>query len=167
MDSTDDIETTLTTGLDRFREDGDLARFQLFLSECRAPEIADALQGLVPVDQATLFQSATPELQADLLEETEGRTQDTLLALIEDPARRSAVLEEMGADDVADLVDEMTEEQREEILVGVDSERAETIRDLARYDPDSAGGLMTPEFLAVEEHVSVQDVKDRIRGDED
>ncbi len=167
MNPSENLDVALKSELDRFRDGGDSARFHLFVERHHAPELADALESLVTDDQALLFENVSPELQADLLEEAEGRTQDALLALIEDPDRRSAVLEEMGADDVADLVDEMSEEEREEVLAAVDSERAEKIRDLARYDPDSAGGLMTTDFLAVEEHVTVQFVKDRIRGDEE
>lgn len=167
MSSAETLKSTLKNELISFREGGDVEAFRAFMDAHHAPEIAEALEVLGSSDQSLLFENVSAELQADLLEETDGRTQEFLLGMIEDPGRRSAVLEEMGADDVADIIDEMSEEAREEVLAGIDVARAEKIRGLARYQPDTAGGIMTTDLLAVEEAATVQSVKDRIRGDDD
>jgi magnesium transporter len=55
----------------------------------------------------------------------------------------------MDPDDAVDVVDQLPDEDVDQILVRMKAEDAAEIRALAGHEPDSAGGLMTPEFVAV------------------
>src|SRR5207344_2390652 len=68
------------------------------------------------------------------------------------PETSAEVLTEMAADDRADLINELPELLRESILTELqrnEPEVAEETRVLASYGPDTAGGIMTTEFLAL------------------
>jgi magnesium transporter len=55
----------------------------------------------------------------------------------------------MDPDDAADVVEELSEPEAEGILIRMAPDEAAEIRELADYPPESAGGIMTPEFVAV------------------
>ena len=81
---------------------------------------------------------------ADLLEEM---SEDEQVRLIEGLGieRLARVLDEMDADDAADLLAEFPAGRQAELLHAMDPEEAEPVRRLLTYQPDTAGGLMTPE----------------------
>jgi magnesium transporter len=59
------------------------------------------------------------------------------------------LLEEMDPDDAADVIEELPDTTADEILIRMSPDDAAEIRRLAAYEPDTAGGLMTPDFVAV------------------
>jgi len=81
---------------------------------------------------------------ADLLEEL---SEDEQVRIVEglDLAKAARVLDEMEADDAADLLGEFPAIRRAELLSAMDPAEAAPVRRLLRYEPDTAGGLMTPE----------------------
>ncbi|HRA48626.1 MAG TPA: magnesium transporter, partial [Thermomicrobiales bacterium] len=60
------------------------------------------------------------------------------------------VLEAMDPDDATDVIDEFSADEAEQILVHMDAEDAAEIRELLAYPEDTAGGIMTPSFVAIE-----------------
>ena len=100
---------------------------------------------------------------ADLLEEMPEQDQVRLLASL--GLERSAdVVEEMEPDDAADLLAEMPAEQRERLLTAMEAVQAADLRRLLRYEPTTAGGLMTSQPLVVTPETSVAEVLARIRN---
>jgi magnesium transporter len=130
--------------------------------ELHAKDLADVAQAL-PREMVAPFLSALPvERAADVLE-----------YLNED--LRSEVLETMSVRQAAELVTEMTPDDRADTLEGLEeettegilseipaAERAETEKLLA-YEPDSAGGLMTTEFVSVSEDTPVDEALAAVR----
>jgi magnesium transporter len=74
------------------------------------------------------------------------------------------VLEELPPDEAADVVGELSRDDREEVLAEMEREEAADIRELLAYPPETAGGRMTPEFLAVRETMSVDDALQHLRS---
>ena len=90
---------------------------------------------------------------------------DTQVEVLEDlePARAADILEEMSPDDAADLVADLSDRSRDEILALMEHDEAEEVRDLLAFPEDSAGGLMTTEFVAVPAHLTAAETIDRLR----
>jgi Mg2+ transporter MgtE len=99
---------------------------------------------------------------ADTIEEMEPETQVEVLEDLE-PARAADILEEMSPDDAADLVADLSETARGEILALMERDEAAEVEELLSYPEDTAGGIMTTEFVAVPEHLTAAQTIDRLR----
>jgi len=66
-------------------------------------------------------------------------------------------------DESADIVGMLEPEQREKVLQLMEPEEAQEVRELLRYPPDTAGGIMSPDFVAVQEDMTVAQVLEVLR----
>ena len=146
--------------------DEDPASVAAETEELHAADLADVAEA-IPEDRLVTFLTALPPARAaDVLEYLdEGRR---ALALEGMSTRQAAALvSEMTPDDRADLLEELAEENEEradEILAEIpEAARAETERLLA-YDPASAGGLMTTEFVSAPETMTVEEALRGVRA---
>jgi len=78
-------------------------------------------------------------------------------------ARAIKILEDLDPDDAADLVHELDPEDRERLFERLDPKIAGIVRDLMTYDPETAGGVMTPEVATIRAGISVDDAIGHIR----
>jgi len=130
--------------------------------ELHAKDLATVAEAL-PRDHVALFLSALPvERAADVLEYL---NEDLRTEVLETMSVRQAaeLVTEMTPDDRADALEDLQEESAEEILSEIPAaERAETEKLLA-YEPDTAGGLMTTEFVSVSEDTPVDEALAAVR----
>ena len=117
-------------------------------------ELAQALGDLDPVELGRLVTRLGDEALAELIAELDAVDAARLLRKL-GSAQAADVLEEMDPDDAADVVGELRPEEAEAILVEMDHEEAQDVRDLLSYPPESAAGIMTPDFVAVAPHLTV------------
>jgi CBS domain-containing protein len=105
---------------------------------------------------------ADPELEADVFEELESHHQ---LEFIDERSDEDVahVLARMESDDAADLVAELPEERREQIVELLPTVQRRRVRTLLGYDPATAGGLMSPDFVCVYSQATHPEVLERIR----
>ena len=132
------------------------------LRELHPADLATIIDQLAPRDRAGVLASLDDEAAADAIEEMEP---DTQVEVLEDlpPERAADILEEMSPDDAADLVADLSEAARAEILPLMEHDEAAEVQELLGYPEDSAGGIMTTEFIAVSEDLTAADTIDRLR----
>ncbi len=125
-------------------------------------DLADILEDLGKKSSTSVFSALDEEKAADVLEEMETQTQIHIIESL--PVNKVAdVLEKMPADEVADILDEIEDEKAEMLLKEMDSESSQEVRELLEYPDNSAGGLMTTDFLAFRPGLSVDDVIKELR----
>ena len=118
------------------------------LAELHPSDIAEIISDLNRAEHAGILQQLELSQLADTLEEVEPDFQANLLEHFPDE-KVADVLEEMAPDEATDLLAEMPQERRQGLLRLMESKEAAEVRELLKYDEDSAGGLMTTEYLAV------------------
>jgi len=125
-------------------------------------DLAEIISDLSKAEGARLLSALDVETAADALEEVEPEFQASLISGLESE-RAADVLEAMAPDEAADLVAELEPEQRSELMPLVESGRAHEIEALLQHPEDTAGGIMTTEYLAVPDRLAVDEVLDLLR----
>ncbi|HYC51838.1 MAG TPA: magnesium transporter [Gemmatimonadaceae bacterium] len=131
--------------------------------ELHPADLADVAE-LLPRDQVRAFLTALPPARAaDMLEYLNEDLRTELLEAL--PAEQAAALvSQMTPDDRTDVLEEMDEEAAEDIVSELPAEAREETERLLRYEPDTAGGLMTTEFVSVSEDMHVDAALESVRA---
>ena len=72
----------------------------------------------------------------------------------------------MAPDSAADVLNELQKETSQEILEDMEQEPAAEVEELLEHEEDTAGGLMTTQYIALHEHALVEDAAEALRGNE-
>jgi sporulation protein YlmC with PRC-barrel domain len=135
---------------------------QQHLSKMRPADLAEIVEDLSLKEGVALFAQMDTETAADALEEVAPERQVSLLESL-DRDRAADILEEMDPDDAADVLGEMSDEKANELLSLMDQDEQEDVRELLAYPEDSAGGIMTTEYVAVLPTLTAQQIIDHLR----
>ncbi len=133
------------------------------LSELHPADIAEIVHQLTPGQGARLIEGLDNETAADTMEEIDTERQRLILENIQ-PERAADILDAMGPDEAADLLSLLSEERAQELLKLMQPEESEEVQDLLEYDEDSAGGLMTTDYIALNATKTVADAIEAVRS---
>lgn len=117
-------------------------------------DIHDLLNGLPKSFVAEIIEEADEEEQIKILQQfTNGE--------------KSEILNSMASDDVADLIDELAGDRKSYVIGLLDGETRKDVEKLLTYDSETAGGIMTTEFLAIYEDKTIESALKYIRSETD
>jgi len=136
------------------------------LNEIHPADVADILETLEPEQRSRVFKHLDKEAAADTLSELEDEMQADVIEDIEE-GHASDLLAEMAPDDAADIIKDLDHNKAERLLRLMGVEDSDMIRSLLGYHDETAGGLMTPEFIAVLETGTVDDAINAIRAEDE
>jgi magnesium transporter len=156
LGSAPDLEHPATHDAVRLRVSGSR------IAKLHPADIADIVEDLGAKERRTVFATLTEEIAADTLEEMELEDQVSVIEHM-DTERASDILEEMPPDEVADILAELPQERAEQLLSRMQKEEAEDVKELLAYEEDTAGGLMTTEYVAVRETLTAQECIEELR----
>ena len=147
---------------------------QTLLAEKKYSTIRDVLVTMNPADIAAVFSGIEPdklpllfrllpkELAAESFVEMESEEQEALIRGISDKELRQ-VMDELYVDDAVDIVEEMPANVVQRILAQADPEMRKEINEILQYPEDSAGSVMTTEYVKLSPGMTVGDAILRIR----
>lgn len=137
------------------------------LKELHPGEIADILEELSHEQRQVMVASMDVETAAEALEETDYDVQKAILEGLE-PERAADILEEMEPSIAADLLSDLDESASEQIIqkFEFEDERAE-VAELMTYEENTAGALMTTDYLELAEDKTVEDALELLRDSAD
>src|SRR5581483_11176532 len=99
---------------------------------------------------------------AEIVGQLGGRDRAAIFASLDDE-RAADILEAMSPDEAADLLADLPEERREQLIAKMEADEAEDVEELLTYEEDTAGGLMTTEFVAIPVSLTAAQTIDRLR----
>lgn len=125
-------------------------------------DLLDLLEEL-DVEQKAVLMQRLPENDAALIfQEMEDFEQAEILRLLNDERAR-AILGNMSADDAVDLIGELSPSEAQEMLELIDDVDQADFGDLLKYPEESAGGLMTTEYISLPSDIAVEEAISRLR----
>lgn len=134
------------------------------LAKLHPAEVADLVEAASHREGEEIIAAvaADPEREADLFEELD---ESHTLEFVEDRSNEeiAGLLARMEADDAADLVLQLPEERREDVIGLLSPVQERRLRTLLGYDPATAGGLMSPEFVCVYADATREEAIDRVQ----
>lgn len=133
------------------------------LARLHPAELADLVEAASHSEGEEIIEAVgqDPEIEADLFEELEPQHQLEFLGDRSD-AEVAELLARMEADDAADLLGELPEERRDRVLERLAPIQRRRIRALSGHDEASAGGLMSPDFVALYTQATREEALERI-----
>jgi magnesium transporter len=143
---------------------GNLRAFLALAEKSEPADLGEVLSSLDEEERLTVVKALPARLSGAALVEmpNESQAEDTLETLAADsPQAAGDIVEELPDDEAADLVGGLDPEDQERILAEV--EDREDIEDLLRYDPETAGGLMTAQVVTVRATDTASDAIDSLR----
>ncbi len=126
------------------------------MEDLHPADIAEIYDGLSIEEATYLYLLLDPEKASDVLVELEEDDREAFLKSLPSDVIASQFIDHMESDDAADVIGDLTEEKKQEVLLHIDDvEQAGAILDLLGYDEDTAGGLMAKELILVNENWGV------------
>ncbi|MEJ7849631.1 MAG: CBS domain-containing protein [Pyrinomonadaceae bacterium] len=132
------------------------------LSRLHPVEIAQLAETLSPIHRTEVVESLDNEIAADTLEEMSTEAQARILEDM-DEERAADILEEMSPDDAVDVLGELSDEKAEELFNLMEDEEKADVAELMHFEHDTAGGLMTTEFIVFPKALTVGQTIARLR----
>src|SRR5438876_5895509 len=132
------------------------------LARLHPVEIARLAEAFSYQQGAEIVESLDDETAAEILEEMPSQRQAQILGDM-DEERAADILERMSPDEAADVLGDLPEEKAEELLGLMESEEQAEVAELLPYADDTAGGLMTTEFVTLPRELTFGEALARLR----
>lgn len=132
------------------------------LAEMNAADIAVIFEQLSEKYRAVVFRLLSKDQAADTFVELESDTQTDLIRSFSDNELKE-IIDELYVDDAVDIIEEMPANVVRRILNQADDETRRAINDILKYPEDSAGSLMTVEYVSLRSGLTVADAFANIR----
>ncbi|MEA5038455.1 MAG: magnesium transporter [Clostridiaceae bacterium] len=144
------------------------AALHRYLDTLNPADIAETMEDLLSderittEDLARIFRLLPKELAADAFVEMDSDLQEALITAFSDKELRE-VIDDMFLDDTVDVIEEMPANVVKRILKNVSPEMRQSINEVLNYPEDSAGSIMTIEYVDLRPDMTVQEAFDHIR----
>ncbi|EAS63671.1 magnesium transporter [Photobacterium angustum] len=147
-------------------ENGMFVHVRRLLQEMEPEDIAHLLEASPPKERQVLWQLTDPEEQGEILDELSEDVKDGIVSQME-PEKLAAVTEGMESDDVAYVLRSLPDERYQEVLAQMDSTDRHRIEKALAYPEDTAGGMMSTDFITIRGDVTADVVLRylRMRGE--
>lgn len=133
-----------------------------FLSELNEADIAFLMEELEAEEKLKVYRILPKDLAADVFSYLEFDSQEAIISSMSDKEAGN-IIDNLMADDATDFLEEMPANVVERLLANANPETRQAVNQLLRYPEDSAGSIMTVEYVSLKENLTVDQAIDRIR----
>jgi len=133
------------------------------LAALHPADIADILEELSHNEQKAVIESLDDETAAQALSEIPTKMQADLLESIS-TEKAADIVEEMPPDEAADVLNQLSPETSAEVLADMEKEEAKEVRELLGFEENTAGSMMTTEYVVVHDSATVEGAIEALRN---
>ena len=153
----------LLNTLRRLYRRGAVDNITKLIGKTHPADLAWVFRSLPPGEQKDIFQIiAKTDIISDFLSELDSSIMVELVAGLS-PAFMAGIVSKMASDDAADLLEALPEEIAKEIRAHMQTEEREEVEELLKYDPETAGGIMSPDFMYLDENLTVEEAIKKVQ----
>lgn len=138
------------------------ARFRQEIDDYNVQDIAEYLEGMPKTERNRIFRILPKSIAADVFSYLDIELQQDMITSMSD-MEAADLIDNLYADDAADLMEEMPANVVKKLLASASPETRRDINHLLKYPEDSAGSIMTVEFVDLKESLTVAQAIERIR----
>lgn len=158
----DEMFETVVENIQTLLRGKNWAKLKLILEDMNEQDIAEIFMEIDERDLTLVYRLLPKELAAEVFVNMEPEYQEMLIRAFSDTELRE-VLDELYVDDAVDLIEEMPATLVKRILKHTDPDTRKSINEILRYPEDSAGSIMTIEYVDLKRSMTVSDAFTRIR----
>jgi CBS domain-containing protein len=136
------------------------------LENLHPADLADIVEELSPEERSAVMETLDSEVAAEALSEVDPKMQVSILESL-DADKAADIVEEMDPDEAANVMAELEEQTSEDILGEMEAEAKDEVGELLEFEEDTAGGMMTTEFVSIPAGATVSEAFDALRSNED
>ncbi len=143
-------------------EEKKYAELKNMLVDMNSADIGEYFEAVPRSQLALVFRLMPKELAADVFVEMDAESQISLIETFTDK-ELNAVMEELFVDDLADIIEEMPAVVAKRMLKNADADTRRIVNQILAYPEDSAGSIMTTEYVGLKKNMTVSAAFDKIR----
>ncbi len=144
-------------------EKKDFKAVKTLLQDMLAPDIADIMEHSENVTNSVLlFRLLSKDLSAEVFSYLSSETQEGIVTFL-NSSELSFIIEQLATDDAVDFLEEMPANIVRKALKGATPETRKLINKYLSYEEDTAGAIMTPEFISLQIDITTDEALDEIR----
>ncbi|MCR5510672.1 MAG: magnesium transporter [Lachnospiraceae bacterium] len=160
MDEKEELD--LLTEIKELLESKQYTRLRQKAAELNEADIAATMEELEDAEQFKMFRILPKSMAADVFSHLEVDTQQYIITSLSERDAGS-IIDNLMADDAADLLEEMPANVVKKLLANASPETRRDVNHLLQYPEDSAGSIMTVEYVDLKESLTVSQAIERIR----
>ncbi len=142
--------------------EGNFKELKKLLNESNESDVAECLDELSKEDLAVVFRLLKKDEAVDIFSYMNSDTQEKLIETLSDQ-EVAAIVSKLYIDDAADLIDELPANLVSKVLQNASPTKRKAINEILKYPEDSAGSIMTVEYVDIKSGLTVKECFDRIR----
>ena len=160
MDETEEL--TLIAEMSELLDEKQYTKLRQKASELNEADVASVMEEMNEADKLKMFRILPKSMAADVFSHLETDTQQYIITSLSERDAGS-IIDNLMADDAADLLEEMPANIVKKLLSTASPETRRDINHLLQYPEDSAGSIMTVEYVDLKENLTVSQALERIR----
>ena len=141
---------------------GNFKELKVLLNESNESDVAECLDELSKEDLAIVFRLLKKDEAVDIFSYMSSDTQEKLVETLSDQ-EVATIVSKLYIDDAADLIDELPANLVSKVLQNASPTKRKAINEILKYPEDSAGSIMTVEYVDIKSGLTVKECFDRIR----
>lgn len=163
MDTHDEeLRLAILDDMESFLQNNDDEKIREFIENVHPADIAEVLVDLEDEDQNRLFTLLPWDMATDVLEDINSETFSRLIRALP-IEQKIVVLDMMSTDDMVDKLGELNDLRQQEIISFLNEEDADDVKALLVYEDDTAGGIMTKEYISIFQDITCYEAIELLR----
>jgi len=160
------IDKELIENLSDLIEAKDTHSILTIFANLHPADISEIINHLDREDAQYVFSILNKDVAVEVITELDEDLREKILEKI-DADRITRIVDELETDDATDIINDLPEPLAEHVLENIDQEDSKDVKELLKYPEDSAGGLMSSDFVYVYDDATIQIAIDEVRKHSD